>query len=266
MSRGPFQLAGDAARIYEAQKVPAIFRPLARATLDRLDLRSETAVLDAACGTGIVARELRARVPVGCRVTGVDLSAAMIAVARQAANEDIDWHVADIAALPFPDGAFSSVICQQGLQFFPDEAAALAEIGRVLVRAGRLVLTVWSAPSPLFLALARRIEAYAGAEIATRSLAPFGWAGLAALTDRLAAAGLEAPERARLKLDRVLKADAGTVADELRGNPAGALLASRDAELIGRIAAATLGDLAPYLHGDRFVIPQETHLLVSRRR
>jgi hypothetical protein len=50
MSQEIFQLASGAAQIYEEQKVPAMFRPLAVATLDRVALRADDAILDIACG------------------------------------------------------------------------------------------------------------------------------------------------------------------------------------------------------------------------
>lgn len=51
-----YQLQGAAARVYEAQKVPSMFRPLAKATLEQIDVPAGAKVLDVACGTGIVAR------------------------------------------------------------------------------------------------------------------------------------------------------------------------------------------------------------------
>ena len=65
--------------------------------------------------------------------------------------------------MPLPDAAFDAVVCQQGLQFFPDKSAALHEMRRVLTSGGRLVLSVWRAieQAPGFRvlqeALARRI-------------------------------------------------------------------------------------------------------------
>ena len=45
--------------------------------------------------------------------------------------------------LPFADGSFEVVFCQQGLQYFPDRAAAMREMSRVLTPGGRLSLNVW---------------------------------------------------------------------------------------------------------------------------
>src|SRR5262249_19548245 len=51
---------------------------------------------------------------------------------------------ADACAMPFPDAAFTLVLCQQGLNHIPDKARATREMHRVLAPGGRLALTVWS--------------------------------------------------------------------------------------------------------------------------
>jgi SAM-dependent methyltransferase len=67
----------------------------------------------------------------------------MLAVAR-AAEPDIDWREGNAAALPLRGGEqFDVVVCQQGLQFFPDKRAAVAEMRRALAEGGRLALATW---------------------------------------------------------------------------------------------------------------------------
>jgi SAM-dependent methyltransferase len=70
----------------------------------------------------------------------------MLAVARSlppANGAPIDWRVARADALDFEGGAFDLVLCQQGLQFFPDRRAALAEAKRVLRNGGRAAFAMW---------------------------------------------------------------------------------------------------------------------------
>lgn len=88
----------------------------------------------------------------------------MLAAAGAASSgTKIEWQEGSALALPFPDGSFDVVLCQQGLQFFPDRAAGLREMQRVLVRGGRLALSCWRSvdhnPGPLASeqALARRV-------------------------------------------------------------------------------------------------------------
>ncbi len=104
-------------------------------------------VLDAACGTGIIARRAAGVAGPGGRVAALDFNEGMLRVAERCARDEgitgIGWYKSDVRAMPFPDRVFDTVICQQGLQFFPDPAAALREMERVLSPGGRFALSVW---------------------------------------------------------------------------------------------------------------------------
>lgn len=80
------------------------------------------------------------------RVTGLDLNKGMLAVARTVPSKGtpIEWIEGSALDLPFEAATFDVVICQQGLQFFPDRKRALSEIRRVLLPTGRLALSVYS--------------------------------------------------------------------------------------------------------------------------
>jgi ubiquinone/menaquinone biosynthesis C-methylase UbiE len=78
------------------------------------------------------------------RIAGADLQPAMVAMARTVAP-DIEWHEADAMALPFEESAFDRVFCQQGLQFFPDRAAGVREMRRVLTAGGPVAISTWCA-------------------------------------------------------------------------------------------------------------------------
>jgi SAM-dependent methyltransferase len=70
----------------------------------------------------------------------------MLTVARTLPSEGapIDWVEGSALDLPFPEGKFDLVLCQLGLQFFPDQKRALREMHRVLSPAGRVALSVYS--------------------------------------------------------------------------------------------------------------------------
>jgi len=101
--------------------------------------RATGRVLEVAVGTG---RNL-GLYPPGVHLTGVDLSPAMLALARRRAADlglDADLREGDAQALPFPDGSFDSVVCTLSLCAIPDDARAMAEMARVLRPGGRLLL------------------------------------------------------------------------------------------------------------------------------
>lgn len=130
-----WQLNGKMADRYEEFLVPVIFQPWAHDLLARSQLRAGDTLLDLACGTGIVARTAS---KMGINATGGDINEDMLSVARDRAPE-IDFRHADAQALPFGDGSFDAIICQQGLQFFPDKPAAAAECRRALNPGGRAI-------------------------------------------------------------------------------------------------------------------------------
>ena len=96
-------------------------------------------VLELAVGTG---RNLPHYRP-GTSVTGIDLSEAMIDVARHQASTsaaDVQLHVADAQGLPFADATFDTVVATLALCSIPDDRAAVSEAARVLRPGGTLVL------------------------------------------------------------------------------------------------------------------------------
>jgi ubiquinone/menaquinone biosynthesis C-methylase UbiE len=145
MSDGHWQLEGSAAELYQRYLVPAITTKWAKDLLQRAQVRGGEQVLDVACGTGVVAR-LAAMKAASGNVTGLDLNSGMLAVARSVMSEGapITWMEGSALDLPFPAAHFDVVLCQLGLQFFPDQIKALQEMRRVVRERGRVALSVYS--------------------------------------------------------------------------------------------------------------------------
>jgi SAM-dependent methyltransferase len=186
----------SAMQIYDDVLVPRLFTPWARLLVDALDLRPGEAVLDVACGPGSATRLAAIEVGRCGRVTGIDLSRAMLAIARSKpvlpGATPIDYRQASADLLPVADAAFDVAICQQGLQFFADRAAALAEMRRALRTGGRLGIAVWAAieQAPPFAALEDAIREAVGADLADRYRdGPWGMADADALRELLEVSG-----------------------------------------------------------------------------
>lgn len=139
-----WQLDETGAGAYERNLVPRFFEPFAADLLEGLDLQPGEHLLDVACGTGVVARHAAPKLAPTGQVTAVDISPAMLSVARQIPSSNaapISFKQADATELPLPNAAVDAVVCQQGLQFFPDRPTALAEMFRVLAPGGRLAVS-----------------------------------------------------------------------------------------------------------------------------
>ncbi|WP_255169267.1 class I SAM-dependent methyltransferase [Natrononativus amylolyticus] len=192
-----WQLEENAAEAYERYFVPAIFAPWAERLVEAAGPREGDRVLDVACGTGVVARSTVSRVGEGGSVVGLDVNEGMLAVAEKTAADvrpPIEWRRGDATDLPFSEGSFDVVCCQQALQFFDDPAAALEEMRRVLVPGGRLALSVWRPLeyNPGYVVLVEALERHVGDEAGAMMRSPFPEWGIADLREIVSEAGFDA--------------------------------------------------------------------------
>jgi SAM-dependent methyltransferase len=163
MVESGFQIGGGGPRAYD-HSVAEFAGPFADVAVSAVHPKPGESLLDLACGTGFVTRRAAYSVGGSGSVVGLDINPAMLEVAADEGPDIADWVCASADDMPFADCSFDAVVCQQGVQFFPDPVAALAETRRVLRPAGRLCATVWAAPtfSPYFHAVATGLIAAIG--------------------------------------------------------------------------------------------------------
>ena len=109
--------------------------PRWRRTMARRVPRDGGSVLDVATGTGLVAAELLAA---GHRVTGLDQSPDMLAVARERFGAGVDLVQASATEIPFPDASFDHLTFTYLLRYVDDPGATLAELARVVRPGGTI--------------------------------------------------------------------------------------------------------------------------------
>jgi len=139
--------SGEADRLIEvlegADAAPG-WADIRRSWLDFADIRHGHHVLDVGCGTGVVARDLVQRVGERGRVVGIDPSERFIEVAEGRARElhlenQLEFRVADGAALPFPNGNFDRVVASAVFGHIPNRMEVLEEMDRVAKPGGTVV-------------------------------------------------------------------------------------------------------------------------------
>jgi len=157
------------AATYDRLSAPRVFAPVAQDLIRQVDLHAGARVLDVGCGTGVAARFALEGVGADGLVVGLDLSPAMLALAR---NKGVRRVVCGrIPTLPFPDGSFDAVVANFVVNHCEDYRAALGDMTRVLRVGGRLGITAWGAvdnqPRTFWRSL---VEGAVGAEVLTRQL------------------------------------------------------------------------------------------------
>jgi SAM-dependent methyltransferase len=125
------------------ERISATIADLQDELVERLEPRPGLRWLDAATGTGEVAkRAARA----GADVVGLDLAPALIETAKREAEAeglDIQYDVGDAEAMPYEDASFEVVSSSCGVMFAPDHAAVARELARVTRPGGRVGLACW---------------------------------------------------------------------------------------------------------------------------
>jgi ubiquinone/menaquinone biosynthesis C-methylase UbiE len=253
------------ADIYERHMVPAMLASWVSALLDLVALKPGERVLDVACGTGVVARQAASQVGAGGHVVGLDFNGDMLALAR-AREPAVEWREGNAMALPFGTNAFDVVVCQQGLQFFPDIGTALREAYRVLVPGGRLAVAVWCAieSSPGHHALTRGLERHVSSEVAGLMSAVFRLGDAQALQTLLEIAGFREVCVRREKRVARFPSPGLFVRWVVVGSVLGGTGVQVRDESLAAIIREVDGALQPYMRGDGLAFPMEAHLVVAR--
>jgi ubiquinone/menaquinone biosynthesis C-methylase UbiE len=141
------QFSGFIPAAYDRYLGPLLFQPYAEDLAARLQPEEYSSVLELACGTGILTRALRTKLPSTVKLIATDLNEPMFrnAAAKFAESEAVQWLQADACSLPFGDGMFDAVVCQFGIMFVPDKALCAREARRVLKPGGLFLFNVWDA-------------------------------------------------------------------------------------------------------------------------
>lgn len=268
-----WQLDGSAPELYQRYLVPAITSIWAADLIERALPRPGEAVLDIACGTGAVTRLAAERMATG-RVVGLDLNDGMLAVARSlpTAGVSVEWLEGSALSLPLPDRSFNLVLCQLGVQFFPDKPLALREMSRVLVPSGRVALSVYSAieRTPAASAFADALDQHLGAGASRIKRAEHLFPVAAEVGTLLTDAGFEQIEIATVVKRITFPSVLDYVRFQLVATPMASLLAARNPaereRAIASVAADAQSRLDPEMLRDgRLSFPQEAHVALGHR-
>ena len=198
------------------------------------------------------------------------MNPGMLAVARELAATEglvITYEQGDAGRLPYPDDTFDVVICQQGLQFFPDRVGAMREVRRVLKPGGRLVVAVMQdrLQNPEFDHFFHALETASGTLLTNM---PFSWGDPAGLDQTLREAGFDTVEldvvsrNAEFEggdqwIDRLISAVSAGVPE------LGALTLDQGSEIARQVGTAMTLIEARLRRGDLMIMPARSNVATA---
>jgi SAM-dependent methyltransferase len=266
---GQWQVDGDAAELYERYVVRYIVGPWVPSLLDITGVRPGERVLDVACGTGAVARAAAERVGASGHVTGLDLNAGMLAVARSLpapSGAAIAWIERGVVDTAFPAGSFDVVVCQQGLQFFPDKIAAVCEMHRVLAPGGRLAISVWRTTGVYNAAVGTALGQHLGINVASRFCASRDVPAGEELLRLAVAAGFKDVKLHVQRMIARLPSPETFVLGHLAATPVASELKAMSSPARAALGCAVARQLSAYKEGNGLAFPEEVNVVTANAR
>jgi ubiquinone/menaquinone biosynthesis C-methylase UbiE len=259
---------GTAAENYQRYFVPAIATPVSVGLLDAANLRAGEHVLDVACGTGVIARLAAEQVQSSGSVTAIDLASDMISVAQSTAapaGAGIEWRVGDAASLPLADNSYDVVLCQMGLMFMEDRPAALAEMRRVVVPGGRVVVNTPGAIQPAFVAMEQALVEHISPDLGGFVRAVFSMHDPDSVATLLRDTGLRAVEATATTATLKLPAAAEFLWQYINLTPMAPLVAAAPEEARLALERQVVDRWQPFVVGGKTLVEQPMVIASGRR-
>jgi ubiquinone/menaquinone biosynthesis C-methylase UbiE len=256
-------------KAYDELFVPMLFGPWAKLLLDEVKLRSGEAVLDVATGPGTVARLAAVKVGTQGRIVATDISVPMLDVARAkptvAGAAQIEYLESPATPLAASSGTFDAVLCQQGLQFFPDRPGALREMHRVLKLSGRVAIAVWAQleRNQIAAAFHAALRATVPAELATLMMAPYSWPSGGALKDAAEQAGFRETQLLTLTLPMVLEGGLDQAIRSFSATPVSPGVAALPKDVQEAFFAQVRHELAPLQSGEKVIGETTSNIILA---
>jgi ubiquinone/menaquinone biosynthesis C-methylase UbiE len=269
IQREQWHFDGNADEQYENFLVPTMFAPWAADFVELAAPQPGECVLDLACGTGVVTRLMAPRVGVEGQVIGLDLSPERLAVARSlppVQGAEIEWREGDVTALPLADASFDIVCCHQGLQFIPDQSAALQEMFRALTSGGRLLLSMWRSTEhhPDAVAMAEALRHHVSQEASAFRNPIFSLGDAEAIEVLLEDAGfLDIVIRPEVKTLRFSSVEAFTIGYISAAGPLSQMVSEVDDSARAALLEDMSAALQSYVDADGLAIPTTSHVITA---
>jgi ubiquinone/menaquinone biosynthesis C-methylase UbiE len=238
--------------------------------VDFAALQANERVIDVGCGTGAAAQYAAEAVGILGQVTGVDVNAGMLEVARSlpvGPGAPLEWREANAAQLPLDDESIDVVLCAQTLQFLPEKESGLSEMRRVVKPGGRVALSVWCEieESPYFYTLVEAVARHIGSETAAGLKSAFALSDADEIRRLLKAAGFGQIEMTVAQLNLLLPKLAEFVPHHISATPMAAGYERADEPAQQSIIRDITETLSQYETNGHVQIPFKSHLIMTEK-
>lgn len=250
-----------------------LLRPVVDLLIDRAKIKAGEQILDVGCGSGATSIEFADRIGSTGHVTAVDISAPMLARARERAPKGapIDFILADATIHPFAPDSFDLLASRFGVMFFADPAMSFANMHRAMRRTGRLVFACWQEPreNPFFMVPLQAVYQHVPKmpPVGPEEPGPFAFASKERVTRILEAAGFSGitMEPCRLSLDIAIgQGMDAAVQSGIQMGPASRALTDQPPEVVAAATQSVREALASYAKGNAVPLDGAIWIVTAR--
>jgi ubiquinone/menaquinone biosynthesis C-methylase UbiE len=250
-----------------------ILAPVSEVLIDRARPQAGERIIDVGCGCGATTLALAPKVGPTGHVLGVDISAPMLARARQLASAGlpIDFALADATIFPFDPAGFDLLVSRFGVMFFADPALSFANLHKALRPSGRLTFACWREPreNPFFMAPLQAVYQHVPKlpQLGPEDPGPFSFASEQRVQRVLGEAGFTgiAMEPCDLSLDvAVGRGLDAAVETALEIGPAARALAEQPPDVVAAASQSIREALVSFARGQAVPLPASIWIVTAQ--
>ena len=250
-----------------------LLQPIADLLIDRAGIRPGERVLDVGCGSGSTTFAFARTVGPSGHVMGIDISAPMLARAREVTpvGAPVEFVLADATIHSFAPENFDLLASRFGVMFFADPALSFANLRRAMRRSGRLAFACWREPrqNPFFMLPLQAVYQHVPKmpQVGPEDPGPFSFASEARVRRILSSAGFSgvAMEPCDLALDVAVGGGLdAAVRSALEIGPSARALADQPPEVVAAAAQSVREALTPFVKGETVPLDGAIWIVTAR--
>src|SRR6266850_5408901 len=250
-----------------------LLAPVLDILINRAKARSGGRIVDVGCGNGSTTLAFAREVGPAGHVLGIDVSAPMLARAREAAPADapVEFVLADATVYPFDRQTFDLVASRFGVMFFAEPALSFANIRSALRPSGRLAFACWREPrdNPWMMEPLQAVYKHVPKlpQLGPEDPGPFSFASEQRVQRILSEAGFSGIEMQRCDLSLDVATGRGldaAVETAVEIGPASRALEGQPPDLRGAAANSIRQALAPFAKGQAVPLPASLWIVAAR--